>query len=116
MLPKERETLEVNHSELDNTFVKIGNRTAVRIGHYTDWETAQVVAFYVATQWRMRCYVIKCEKHGRWMVWRTNVTCRVRTREEVIHCRQCGNRYGSRACGPSHALQAHRLQLTGVPL
>lgn len=114
MLTKDRESLEMTHAV--GASVSIGNRTATHLGHFQDWETAQVVAFYNATQKRLRCYVLPCQTHGGWMVWQTNVTCRVRTEQDVKLCKQCGLHYGQRACGPTHALQAHRLRLTGVEL
>lgn len=119
MLPKERADLEREHvTPGKNVFreVRIGNRRAWLIDHYSDWQTAMVVAFYLSTEHRLRTYVIRCDTHDDWMVWETNQTCPVKTKEQVLWCRQCGNPYGYRACGPTHALQAHRLRLTGIKL
>lgn len=112
MLTKDRESLEKTHAV--GASVSIGNRTATLVEHYHDWEQARVTAFYVATQRRQRCVIVWCETHKQWMVWRTNRSCRVKSLEEALICKQCGERYSFRACGPTHALQWHRLQLTGV--
>lgn len=114
MLTKDRESLDRCHAV--GASVSIGNRTATLLEHYFDWTQAQRTAFYAATQFRQRCYVLWCPTHGKWMVWRTNRSCRVKRQQEVLICKQCGLNYAQRACGPTHALQAHRLRLSGVKL
>lgn len=112
MLPKEREALVLTHAV--GASVRIGNRSATLIRHYHEWESAQVLAGYIARTQRLRCIVCWCPFHKQWMVWRTNVTARVKTRGQVMYCSQCGLNYDDPACGPTHALQWHRLLLSGV--